>query len=116
MDENLNVIYGESTDLKDFFEQLCNQDWDEKKEIQKAKRADYATKLKLPSDPGTFSSMLFGMRISQKVNARQEAHWAKCQKELRNQLISNSLSAIGLPANSDLGSVVCPTEVVHRFC
>ena len=99
MAENLNVIYGESTDLNDFFEEYFNQGWDEKKELRKAKRADYATKLGLPNEPGSFSSMMFGTRINQSVNAVRKAHWAKCQKSLRNQLISNSLSAIGLPDN-----------------
>jgi hypothetical protein len=101
MAENLNAIYGDSTDLKGFLEQLFNQNWDAKKEQRKAARAHpKATVVPGSTLSGVNASMRF-MLYGNAIRDAHKAHEQHCRSELRNQLISNSLSAIGLPANGD---------------
>lgn len=101
MDEELSVIYAESTDLNAFFEVLFSQQWDEKKERKKAKRKGYPKRLNLNNSLDNFTSMLADINVNTAVKEARRELLEKAQAEFTNQLISNSISAIGFVKSED---------------
>ena len=101
MDENLNIIYGESADLKDFFERLFDQDWDIKKQQKKAERAHPADKLESGNTLSQLNSSMRVFLIGNTYRDAYQAHEANCLSDLRNQLISQSLNALGVLVTGD---------------
>lgn len=101
MAEDLNVIYAESTDLDAFFGLFFSQQWDEKKEFKKAKRNGYPTGLNSRSTLDNFARMLADVNLNAAVKEARRELLAKVRSEFKNQLISNSISAIGFVKDAE---------------
>ncbi len=98
MHENITQLYGESIDIKAFFDIQFQKTWNEKRELKKAKRANPIKESDLNHPLSGITNMLSDSIIRQAYSAAKAQNEQQTWNNLRDQLISNSVVAIGLRA------------------